>query len=899
MSTADIATIGFGVDARPIKDANKDLDSMDNIASKLTKTVKNFIGAWAGWKTIKAIIVDSALLNARFETMGVAMNMVGKNAGYSSTQMHEYELSLRKAGIAQIEARETLSRMAQAQLDLSKTTELARVAQDAAVIGGINSSEAFERLVNGIQTAQTETLRTIGINVNFQKSYEDMAKQLGVNVNTLNENQKAQARMNIVLEYGARIAGTYEAAMGTAGKQLTSMRRYIDDLKVKFGEVFNEALTASVFGVADGFKSANHQLDELAKNDSIERWGQGVKLVLVAIAETLNTITVGVEKFSVGLAHTSAARSINVDFNSRLTDLQKNAGSDYGVKAAALEKQRQDALKNEEAMYHDTLAGLNKRVGAIWRAAEDQKKIKDQARADDLAKEKKYLADLAVVRSKYANAPLATQQDAMKALASSYYPNEPVGYVPPTSGTTVDKKSSDAIKTFVDDLKKEVATYGMSDSAIKQYEASKLKLTGTTLKLVNSLIAQMKAQSDEQRSAEINNQLFDDAIEKQDKLNSVIEDAIKSTRLWSEEAIFESGLIGKTNEQREVATKLRELEIAKIDKESDAYRQLKKIIEDAAKAKYMISGPQERLQQSTSIVSAAEQSYQSRVTAGLVSESEARVKLREIIGQQGLALQAELLPQIKAVMAATTDAKTLADMQAMIDKINEMVAVGKQTTFYEGLKSGLKEYAKSATDVFTTVKDMTVNAFKSMEDALVDFVMTGKLNFSNFANSVIKDLVRIAVQENITKPLASAASNGIGSILSTVFSAMAADGKAFSGGKVQAYASGGVLGTNGGIFPGPTIFPMANGGIGLGGEAGDEAAMPLKRLSNGKLGVHADSGRGSSSVAVSVTINDNRTTTETKKSGNDALAPKLGEMIKSVVQAKLIEEMRPGGILAS
>lgn len=60
-------------------------------------------------------------------------------------------------------------------------------------------------------------------------------------------------------------------------------------------------------------------------------------------------------------------------------------------------------------------------------------------------------------------------------------------------------------------------------------------------------------------------------------------------------------------------------------------------------------------------------------------------------------------------------------------------------------------------------------------------------------------------------------------------------GGAFQGGKVLAYAQGGVVN-------GPTTFPMANGGTGLMGEAGPEAIMPLSRGPDGKLGVHASGG---------------------------------------------------------
>ncbi len=70
--------------------------------------------------------------------------------------------------------------------------------------------------------------------------------------------------------------------------------------------------------------------------------------------------------------------------------------------------------------------------------------------------------------------------------------------------------------------------------------------------------------------------------------------------------------------------------------------------------------------------------------------------------------------------------------------------------------------------------------------------------------------------------------------------AVGADGLVFNNARVTPFAQGGIL-------DGPTIFPMANGGLALGGEAGHEALMPLKRDSSGRLGVTSADGDSSSS----------------------------------------------------
>jgi lambda family phage tail tape measure protein len=55
----------------------------------------------------------------------------------------------------------------------------------------------------------------------------------------------------------------------------------------------------------------------------------------------------------------------------------------------------------------------------------------------------------------------------------------------------------------------------------------------------------------------------------------------------------------------------------------------------------------------------------------------------------------------------------------------------------------------------------------------------------------------------------------------------------------------------GGVIHGPTYFPLSAGGVGLAGEAGPEAILPLARGPDGRLGVTA---MGSGSVHVTVNI---------------------------------------------
>ncbi len=72
-----------------------------------------------------------------------------------------------------------------------------------------------------------------------------------------------------------------------------------------------------------------------------------------------------------------------------------------------------------------------------------------------------------------------------------------------------------------------------------------------------------------------------------------------------------------------------------------------------------------------------------------------------------------------------------------------------------GAKAALRTYIEDATNAAKQAERAVTGAFKSMEDALTQFVMTGKVDFNSLANSIISDLIRIQIQRAITLPLAN------------------------------------------------------------------------------------------------------------------------------------------------
>ena len=185
-------------------------------------------------------------------------------------------------------------------------------------------------------------------------------------------------------------------------------------------------------------------------------------------------------------------------------------------------------------------------------------------------------------------------------------------------------------------------------------------------------------------------------------------------------------------------------------------------------------------------------------------------------------------------------------------------------TFGQQMQAKLKTFKDGIKSIQESMADVVIKGIKGMEDALVNFVMTGKLSFRDLANSIIKDMIRIQIQQSITGPLSSFI---------------------------------------GGLFKGPTVptntpaiagakargGPVRGGSSYLVGERGPEIFTPK---TSGNITPNHQLG-GNTSVVVNVDASG------TDVQGNDQQANQLGRLISIAVQSELIKQRRPGGLLTA
>jgi hypothetical protein len=218
----------------------------------------------------------------------------------------------------------------------------------------------------------------------------------------------------------------------------------------------------------------------------------------------------------------------------------------------------------------------------------------------------------------------------------------------------------------------------------------------------------------------------------------------------------------------------------------------------------------------------------------------------------------------------------LRSTEAIIDQQKALIdlAEAQKESIGRGAKQAFDEYVAKARDTASQFKTLFSNALQGVEDAIVTFVQTGKLSFADFARAVEADLIRIAVRKTIALGITAAAS------------AFADGGVMTASGPVplRKYASGGVAST-------PQLALFGEG-------SRPEAYVPLPDGRSIPVNMKAPpSGGDTTSVTVNVTIASDGSQKQEEITDSQK-GKQIGQMISAAVKSELVNQKRPGGLLA-
>jgi len=339
------------------------------------------------------------------------------------------------------------------------------------------------------------------------------------------------------------------------------------------------------------------------------------------------------------------------------------------------------------------------------------------------------------------------------------------------------------------------------------------------------------------------NELFlvkqiDEALEQKNELQAVfLNSALKILRV---EQQLKAGDIGRNKAEEERIGARRDIRDA-IEKERESMSALNKVVADQRKSdeKTLID---------------------LQIQYGLINEK----KAQELMFDRQIA---ELREQFKY--------STMKDeLEALIKRLEAARELAK--TFGGQLAKSFAEVVKQSGELAQNLGATLGNAFLGLSDQLAEFVTTGKMQFADFARSVLSDVNRILIRFAMFQALKSVVNP------SSAF------------GKFLGFADGGIMTANGPL----ALKRYAAGGIAnspqlamFGEGSRPEAYVPLP---DGRtIPVTMKNGAGG---GINVSVNVDAAGSEV--AGNNEQAGQLGKAIGLAVQQELIKQKRPGGLLS-
>ena len=179
----------------------------------------------------------------------------------------------------------------------------------------------------------------------------------------------------------------------------------------------------------------------------------------------------------------------------------------------------------------------------------------------------------------------------------------------------------------------------------------------------------------------------------------------------------------------------------------------------------------------------SEKSYQDSIRAGEKAQEkrreiveDVRDKYYELSDSLGAAIEKARTWREEALGGLDSTKAGYQDFATQVEFVyQDMVAKARDddlqnaTNWEAGLKRGMMSVRDEANDMASSMEDLVTNAFQGIEEALVGFVQTGKLDFKSLADSIISDMVRMQIQSTVTKPLSNALGDFAGSFFGDLF----------------------------------------------------------------------------------------------------------------------------------
>ena len=195
-------------------------DTQNKLATRSQRQAR-MLGVFGG--TLMAIggalstaIVPAVRIRQEFVRVRDSARATAEATGSSADEFRKAAEDLKSYHITGTAAYNVLTRLAMAQLELSKASRIARVALDLSARHAGTASEIFEQLTKGITTQTTTVLKQYGATASAEEVFKWYAGQVGKTTEKLSELEEVTAIYLYTLAIGKGVQGAFADSMSTA-----------------------------------------------------------------------------------------------------------------------------------------------------------------------------------------------------------------------------------------------------------------------------------------------------------------------------------------------------------------------------------------------------------------------------------------------------------------------------------------------------------------------------------------------------------------------------------------------------------------------------------------------------------------------------------------------------------
>lgn len=647
----------------------------------------------------------------------------------------------------------------------------------------------------------------------------------------------------------------------------------------------------------------DHTADAMeSSSDKIQTFGGEAKKVLDEVARTLNSTSTAMSSTRLSVGETAL-----VAMNERLDDDGKTLSKKYGINGIdEARKTVQDATTtNSTGETYTSETDAFRASQAFVKAYEIREKrakqfyqLQEDLRVKNENEER-------LTAQKLADAGKPPHRNASEILDKA----DRTALAAEKSAAVEEFRNAEKMARAQYDTEKKITNELYKDKLISESEFTHQRTANEELYLATVREAERDAYQSLNRKGKAEKQGQRDAIEvEKDKITNRIAEQSWMDSINEREQMRLS-LIKQQSESRTFQHKVIPKEVAKLDvKYQTAWDQRDvPLMEPRAAAEFKA---REDVAQSFRQITAAKEDDLKVTTQQLAAQE----KMDEALNSYSAATQ--FLRDKQALLQSD-----LAAAAAAMDKEGNSAAqlagnlVDHSRTFEAGWGSAFRSYADNATNAANTGRQVFSSMSKAMEDSIVQFVTTGKVNFKSLANTMLAEAARTMASK--------AVSGMLGSISGLVLSMFSGGGENVGGGTTVANTadtfsqpvtqsgviysrplmhSGGIVGTGEGSGYRSVQSALFDGAhkYHTGGIAGNEVPTILQKgegvFTAGQMKA-LGGGVGGGNVTISIVVNKDGTSKDASAGDDKGAWTAFAGRVREMIISEMTTQKRPGGLL--